>query len=130
MRILRHILRWLGHILMVAVFFCLACMIVSGVVTHKPSVFGYRALFVVSGSMEPTLKTDQFVLAHTVDAKDVEVGDIVAYNKDGRYIVHRIIDEEEDEDGTKLFQFQGDNNDAPDEKWVTESQIMYEIIKY
>jgi signal peptidase len=105
-------------------------MIVSGLVTHKPSVFGYRVLYVVSGSMEPTIKTNQFVLAHTIDAKDVEVGDIVAYNRDGRYIVHRIIDEEDDEDGTVLFQFQGDNNNIPDESWVTESQITYEIIAY
>ena len=98
----------------------------------KPSVFGYRAIHVVSGSMEPVIMTDQFVLGKITDGDDVQIGDIIAYKEKGvlkRTIIHRVIEMYE-EDGTTYYIFKGDNNDERDPDPVTADMFLYKIIWY
>ena len=82
----------------------------------------------MSPSMEPTIMTHQIVLAKTCDADGVQVGDIVAYDKDNssKTIIHRIT--KINEDGT--FVFKGDNNEVRDEADIRPEQILYKIVWY
>lgn len=73
--------------------------------------------------------TDQVVLGRSVKADDVAVGDIVAYERDGVIIIHRVKDIIMTNRG-KMYQFKGDNNDAPDRKLVSADKILYRIIWY
>ena len=59
-----------------------------------------------------------------------QVGNIYAYKRDGvlgqEIIIHRLIAITWD----GRYQFQGDNNDLPDEELVERANIGYEVIVY
>lgn len=108
---------------------------VSTVAADKPNVLGYRCLWVASGSMEPTIDTEQFIFGKVTDGSDIQVGDIVGYKRIDELtgvkaiIVHRVIEIYE-ENGTIYYVFKGDNNETQDEKPVKQEDLMYKIIKY
>ena len=59
------------------------------------TVFGYSLLHVVTGSMEPTISTGDFVIVRREEIPTLKTGDIVAYyTKDpqiyGSLVIHRI----------------------------------------
>lgn len=53
-----------------------------------PTVFGYGACFVVSGSMEPTLSIDDVIIVKESD--NLKIGDIVLYKSNNSLVVHRV----------------------------------------
>lgn len=89
-------------------------------VSQKGNIFGYRVYIIVSGSMEPTIKTKDAVVIK--NEKDLLEGDIIAFERDNKITVHRItkIYTENDE---KLYQTKGDQNNGNDKELVHESQI-------
>ena len=74
-----------------------------------PILFKYYPLVVLSGSMEPNLKTGSIIYYHKVDKEDLKVGDIVTYKLDDKYISHRIVGIEND-----LYTTKGDANETND----------------
>ena len=121
-------------LLVLALCFCVlfAC---SNIGSDTPSVFGYRCLWVASGSMEPVIHESQYILCKVSDGENVEIGDIVAYRKVDaitgikNIIVHRVIDIYE-EKGITYYVFKGDNNPERDVDPVKQENIMYKVIKY
>jgi len=56
-----------------------------------PSVLGYQAFNVISGSMEPAIPIGSVIYVETVDPVDLEKDDIIAfYDDDGAVIAHRV----------------------------------------
>lgn len=109
------------------------CVIIVAVVLNfkngTNSVLGYKPLYVISGSMEPVIKTGGVVVGKEVDIDEsVSIGDIIGYNieEDGATItvVHRIINM--DEDG--YIQTKGDNNKREDIYKLDRSDITYKIV--
>jgi signal peptidase len=86
-----------------------------------PSLAGYFPLVVMTDSMDPEIESGDLVIYHTIDAEEVEVGDVISFYDpagDGTSIVtHRVIDIVTD-DGGLYFQTQGDANNTPDESLV------------
>ncbi len=86
-----------------------------------PKLAGYCPYVVLSGSMEPSVKTGS--LAYVSTAKGTwQVGSIIAYKlSDGTAVIHRIagIDEETGDYITK-----GDSNEAADGAPVPEESIL------
>ena len=75
-----------------------------------PNLFGIRTFIVVSGSMEPTIKTGSIAYINTnVNVKDIEEGDIICFNVDDVQVTHRVIKVNEDSFITK-----GDFNNQED----------------
>jgi hypothetical protein len=72
-----------------------------------PTLFGYGFSVVLSESMEPALSVDDIVVVRKT--REVAVGDIVVYERDGGLIVHRVVSV----DGDTLIT-QGDANDVAD----------------
>lgn len=125
---LKKALIWMILILNVSV---VASMCITKHVSGKATVFGYRPYFIVSGSMEPTIKTYQLVLAVPVDASDVQVGDIITYDRYStvsklikQTVIHRVISID---DETVICK--GDNNEHADEP-VSIERIGYKVIIY
>ena len=58
------------------------------------------------------------------ERKNIKVGEVIVYNSDGAYIVHRVIEKKETMTGAYLYKTKGDNNNAPDTKLVEASQIV------
>jgi signal peptidase len=69
---------------------------------------GYHLSVVCSGSMNPLLLVDDLVIIRESD--DINVGDVVVYEKDGDEIIHRVIKTDDDTLTTK-----GDANTIADD---------------
>lgn len=92
-------------------------------------LFGYRPVFVLTGSMEPYMMTNSLALTKEVtDIGQLEAGDVVTYhvNSDsGRTlrITHRITDIEDN-----LIYTKGDNNNVSDGYALTIDNIEAKVI--
>ena len=76
------------------------------------TVFGYSALEVVSGSMEPTIHIGDLIFIDT-KSKEFHVNDIVTfYDQQGNFVTHRIVSIQDGKVVTK-----GDNNNSIDERF-------------
>lgn len=72
-----------------------------------PMPFGFGASFVLSGSMEPEISTDDLVFVKRAD--ELHVGDVVLYNTGGSNVLHRITKIDGD-----MITTQGDANNTED----------------
>lgn len=68
-------------------------------------LFGYKPVLVLTGSMEPTLRTNGVAIVKKTSFKDVKENDILMYKIDGKMITHRVI-----EKTNKFISTKGDNN--------------------
>lgn len=101
----------------------------------KIFVMGYKLNQVVSGSMSPTIETDDFIISKAINFDDIKVGDIISYkcsaetlkeyekivtvdNEDGEtthdknqdmIIMHRVIEKTD-----KYIKTKGDANEVAD----------------
>jgi len=90
------------------------------------SIFGLRTFTVQSGSMEPAIGTGSLIF--TQSAQSYEVGDIVTRKiEEQMTVTHRIVDVE-DRDGERIFETQGDANDAPDGEDVRQDEIVGKVL--
>ena len=87
----------------------------------QPTMFGYSAAVVVSGSMEPTISIDDMVINHAQE--QYAVGDIVTFQKDGLLVTHRITRTTENGFITK-----GDANNTEDLEQLLPEQIVGKVI--
>lgn len=69
--------------------------------------FGFGASFVLTGSMEPEISTDDLVFVKRAD--ELQVGDVVLYNTGGSNVLHRITKIDGD-----MITTQGDANNTED----------------
>ncbi len=104
--------RWLGTALMVAL------LALVGLVA-LPRLLGYEVLTVQSGSMGETAPTGAMVVARTLPAEQVRVGDIVLVRESidgevaGPGVLHRVI-RHSMHGGEVVVRTQGDANPEPD----------------
>lgn len=91
-----------------------------------PKVAGGIPLTVLTSSMIPHYPPGTLIVDRPVDPKDLRIGDVATYQiasgKPG-VITHRVIAIHSSSDGTRTFQFKGDNNSQPDVDEVIEKQI-------
>lgn len=84
--------------------------------------FGYRPVVIMSGSMEPYLKTNSIVLVK--ETKDIEVQDVIFFiTDDGTPVIHRCIGFEHGEMITK-----GDANNHRDFDTVSKHQLKGKVV--
>ena len=90
-------------------------------------IFGIYMFNIVSESMEPTLKINDVVVVKKCEATQLQKGDIITFQQDGRTISHRILDITKDKNVIK-FRTKGDNNEIPDSDLVPESQVYGKVV--
>ena len=78
--------------------------------------FGYTFFQVITGSMEPTIKTKDIVIEKIT--KDVRYDDIVTYEHNGDYVTHRVIRQ-----GGNYIITQGDNNNSEDDPILVDNIV-------
>ena len=103
--------------LMFAVWAAVGGAIALVAIVTLPGVFGYPALTVVSGSMEPTLATGSVVIDEVIAPAEARPGDVVTFQDPlrPRQLTHRL--QRVRVDGDTFFMVTlGDANDAP-ERW-------------
>lgn len=88
-----------------------------------PQIFGYQFKTVLSGSMEPEIKTGSVVAIKNTDTPtSFNKGDVITFQtEDDLLITHRIVEVEQ---GGQSYVTKGDANDVPDEKSVLAENII------
>jgi signal peptidase len=84
-----------------------------------PTLAGYRALTVISGSMEPTIETGSIVLDKVISPLEAKPGDVVTFpdpSRDGRLVTHRLRNSRVEGSMAHMVT-KGDANDAV-ERWT------------
>jgi signal peptidase len=115
------------------VFYMLIIVLLAGFITkfistNDYSLFGYTLRIVVSGSMEPQIKTNSLTVIKNCDISEVEVGDIIcfSYYQD---IVHRVIEKDYDESGNIILHTKGDANNTADNVEVNSDMLVGKVDK-
>lgn len=112
----------------VANIFLVILLIIGFVVAFSliPIKNNYKILSVMSGSMEPAIKTGELIVIKPANSYDV--GNIVTYQNKGANgekstTTHRIT-EKKMENGEELFRAKGDANNTIDAGWIKNSDII------
>lgn len=93
-------------------------------------IFKYQPIAVLSNSMYPTFARGDAVVVEKLTEKEFEKlkkGDILYYSKDGRLVIHRIINIEKNEKNKLEIITKGDNNNAEDSWIVTNEEIIGKV---
>lgn len=90
-------------------------------------ILGIYMFNIVSESMEPTLEIDDVVIVQKCDTLQLQKGDIITFQQDGRIISHRILDVTK-EKGAIKFETKGDNNEIPDPEKVEAGQVYGKVL--
>lgn len=88
-----------------------------------PGIFDVKPAVVLSGSMEPTIRTGDLIFIHTTDVSALKEGDVICYLTSGKAVTHRIAGVTTGDDGLPRFVTKGDANNAEDRLAVTQDQV-------
>lgn len=91
----------------------------------EPKLFGHQLKVVLSGSMEPTIKTGSIIAVKPIgDASNLKEDDIITFvQQDESIVTHRIINVVKNGEHT-LYETKGDNNQDPDSELVSPQNVL------
>lgn len=131
LEIVKKIIKWAISILLLFVIIVNFTLIIKSEINKDeiPDFLGYTPFIIVSGSMEPTIKTNEVIVTQKINKSDIKVGDVLSYksSKDDIVITHRLI-EIKIENGEEVYVMKGDNNLSVDDEKITYSQIQGKYI--
>ena len=84
-------------------------------------VTGGEAFDVTTGSMEPEIPVGSLAVVKHVDAASLTEGDVIAYEKDGAVVVHRVL---EIDAAAAEITTKGDANDVQDPRPVKYDEVI------
>ena len=88
-------------------------------------LFPFQPALVGSGSMEPKMYPGDVVIIAKVPADNIETSDIIQFRvPEGVTVMHRVIEIQETEGGSKVFITKGDANDEPDSEPVLPDNVV------
>jgi len=99
-------------------------LMIAAVFTYVAPHLGCRVDTVVSGSMEPAIKTYSLLVTRAIDPADIEVGDIITFRRptsNDTLITHRVIGITRN--SPIAFVTKGDANIGADPHMVPESNL-------
>jgi signal peptidase len=97
----------------------LAAALLVATIALAGAAMGYRGVTILSGSMEPSISTGDLVVADTIRASQMRVGDVVTFRSEAGFsITHRVSSVTAKPDGSIAVTTKGDANPVP-ERWST-----------
>ncbi|MCQ2561199.1 MAG: signal peptidase I [Clostridia bacterium] len=124
----------INGICIIVIVFLIAILfsVVTTPAGENPNFMGFSAFRIISGSMEPALPVDSFVLVKGVPASELQAGDIISfYSRDpllgGAVNTHRI-DSVLVENGLTRFVTKGDANAIADAIPVEVQDIIGKVV--
>jgi signal peptidase len=112
---MKFIIKTIENVLFVTAVLIMACSLMCQIIGLKPVV-------VLSGSMEPAIKTGSLAFIDTSD-RDVFVGDVISFRAGNLLVSHRVI-----EITAQGYKTKGDNNDVADAGIVKDSCVEGKIL--
>lgn len=107
-------------VLLIPILIVNVTMIIKGYANKDkvPTFLGYAPMIVLSPSMDPAIKEGDLAVIKTVDAADVQVGDVISFfdpdSSQGSVLTHRVTAINQTETGEITFTTKGDANNAED----------------
>ena len=114
-----------GYLILIAVLALAITILVRVFVYQKFDIFGFRLYQIMSGSMEPTIHVGDAVI--TKEVPELNEGDILAYENGQSITVHRVIKVYTEGD-KRMYEAQGDNNNAPDQGLIMPEQVKGKVV--
>ena len=109
----------------------LNCTLILKSYTNKdqvPSVGGIFPMIILTDSMEPVFSSGDLIVCHTIDAEEVQEGDIICfYDPAGNgttTVTHRVMKVTSDENGALAWETKGDANNAEDTTLVPAKNLV------
>ena len=106
-------------------------LLVKSVVNKEevPEFGGALPLIVLTDSMYPDIKSGDLIICKTIDAEEVEIGDVMSFydpaSNGSAVVTHKVIDII-NEDGSISFKTKGINNNTEDRLPVPEEKLIAE----
>jgi signal peptidase len=91
----------------------LAMALAVGLLWFNAGLFEVRPTLVSGVSMEPALRAGDIAITRDVPADEIRPGDIIRFQSEGKYVLHRVIEVEDGAD-SPIFLTQGDANNVTD----------------
>lgn len=117
-------MRFIGNtlLILIVVLFAIIAAISFFSAPEDDGLFGLKGYTVVSGSMEPTFSTGDFVFVQTTGIEDVREGDVVTFTRKDEVVTHRAVEVSDSGITTK-----GDANNIQDQGEVTKETYVGEL---
>lgn len=84
--------------------------------------FGYKSYIITTDSMADSINSGDIVIVKEVPEEELQVGDVITFEKDYQVITHRIT-KIDDETGKRVYTTKGDNNNLEDNQKIEYEQI-------
>lgn len=94
-------------------------------------IFGYKTVYVSSGSMEDTIKKGQLVMVRSMEGSEAEPGDILFFRRGDQYVIHRYIGDDAERKASGAGDHmitKGDNNDIEDVTRLAPEDVLGKVI--
>lgn len=101
------------------IFSILYILIIIYLLIFIPSIWGYKPLVIISGSMEPTLKVGGILYYHEEKLDNFRKNDILVYKTRNHIISHRVI-----ENLGSSFITKGDANKSNDTDIIAQEKVL------
>lgn len=127
-KLLKRIHHGIVNIIFVLLIICAAATVFSMMQSKKnpekiPSIFGFKTLTVLTGSMRPSIQPGDLLVAKEINPENIKVGDVITFKRSKDFIVtHRVI-EKINKDDQVMLKTKGDANNVEDEQLVSVNTI-------
>lgn len=119
--------RVFGLIIYLVLIAIVSAFLLSLVNDKNKNILGYSPRLVVTGSMEPVIRTNSINIIKICNIEDIKENDIICFNY-GQDIVHRVIEITTSESGDILLHTKGDANDNPDGVEITDDMLIGKVV--
>lgn len=112
------------------IFYVPTFIIIAALAGFVIGLFKYQPIAMLSGSMSPTFERGDAVVIKkltTPEKDDIKINDIIQYSSGTKYVVHRVIDITNDQNGNRMFITKGDYNNTNDLMPVGYEQIVGKV---
>jgi len=100
------------------------------IVWFAVGVFPIYPSAIATGSMEPMIYPGDVILVHqNIAISELEVGDVIQFQRGSILISHRIVDIEEEKGAITGFKTKGDNNSVADSELVKPEYVRGKIVQ-
>ncbi|AWB45859.1 signal peptidase I [Paenibacillus sp. CAA11] len=128
MRIRKIVSTLLSSVLLLLFMLMAVSVIFSRASGGQPSFFGLQIKTVLSGSMEPGIRTGSIIAVKPGgDMTRFQEGDIITFRSHDKLVTHRIIEVVKNGQSQQvMYRTKGDHNDAPDLEAVPSGSVIGE----
>ena len=131
-RIVSRLNKKIGDIIWIFVLVCAISYLISSYRVYEgkeiiPNILGLYGFTVSTGSMEPAIKTGDYLISRKVRSDHIKVDDIITFIEENTIITHRV-SEIINQDEEIMFITKGDGNNIEDDATVISENVISKYV--